>query len=143
MGIELKNINLEGITIEEQISKFLEEVNEFIYTVLKKDPTNAPKECFDVIQSAVSLLDIGVNMNAEYLMSCYDEHLKKIENRPRVKAGYWVVYRRKGRLFKNERLTLHLRVPEVNLKDVIYSMHYSGYDILKVTESYEEVGDKQ
>lgn len=138
MGIELKNINLENVTIEEQISKLLEEVNEFIYAVLKKDATNAPKECLDVFQSAIGVLDKGVNMNADYLMECYPEHLKKIENRPRVKDGYWVRYRRVGKRFKDERLTLHLKIPEAYIEDVIKSMKCSGYDIIEVNEINEE-----
>lgn len=82
--IELKNINLEGITIEQQIQKVYEEVDEFVQAILKGDVTNAVEEYFDVGQSCLGALQ-KMGLSAEYVMSQYHKHITKIKDRPRVK----------------------------------------------------------
>jgi len=82
--IELKNINLEGITQGEQIKKIYEEVDEFVQAVIKGDVTNAIEEYFDVIQSGLGALQ-KMGLSADYVMSQYGKHLEKIKDRPRVK----------------------------------------------------------
>lgn len=82
--IELKNIPLDGITIEQQINKIYEEVDEFVQAIIKGDVTNAVEEYFDVSQSSLGALQ-KMGLSAEYVMSQYVKHLSKIVNRPRVK----------------------------------------------------------
>ncbi|WP_346935335.1 hypothetical protein [Clostridium sp.] len=82
--IELKNIPLDGITIEQQINKIYEEVDEFVQAIIKGDVTNAVEEYFDVSQSSLGALQ-KMGLNADYVMSQYGKHLEKIKDRPRVK----------------------------------------------------------
>lgn len=82
--IELKNINLDGITQGEQIQKVYEEVDEFVQAILKHDATNSIEEFFDVGQSCLGALQ-KMGLNADYVMSQYGKHLSKIKDRPRVK----------------------------------------------------------
>ena len=83
-GVELQNINLDGITQQEQIKKVYEEVDEFIQAIIKGDATNAIEEYFDVGQSCLGALQ-KMGLNADYVMSQYPKHLSKIVNRPRSK----------------------------------------------------------
>lgn len=83
-GVELKNINLDGITQGEQIQKVYEEVDEFVQAIIKGDVTNAVEEYFDVSQSSLGALQ-KMGLSAEYVMSQYGKHLEKIKDRPRVK----------------------------------------------------------
>ena len=85
-GIELKNINLEGITQGEQIQKVYEEVNEFEMAVINGDITNAVEEFFDMLQAGLGALQ-KMGLNAGYVMSQYGKHLEKIKDRPRVKRN--------------------------------------------------------
>ncbi|GAA0774516.1 hypothetical protein GCM10008908_24480 [Clostridium subterminale] len=82
--IGFKNISLEGVTQQEQINKFYEEVDEFVQAVIKGDVTNAVEEFFDVGQSGLGALQ-KMGLDAEYVMSQYGKHLEKIKLRPRVK----------------------------------------------------------
>lgn len=83
-GVELHNINLDGITQGEQIKKVYEEVDEFVQAITKHDATNAVEEYFDVLQASLGALQ-KMGLNAEYVMSQYGKHLSKIKDRPRVK----------------------------------------------------------
>lgn len=83
-GIELKNINLEGITQQEQIQKVYEETDEFVQAIIKGDVTNTIEEYFDVLQSGLGALQ-KMGLSAEYIMSQYGKHLEKIKLRPRSK----------------------------------------------------------
>lgn len=83
-GIELKNINLDGITQGEQIKKVYEETDEFVQAVIKGDITNAVEEYFDVLQAGLGVLQ-KMGLSAEYIMSQYGKHLEKIKLRPRSK----------------------------------------------------------
>ncbi len=82
--IELKNINLDGITQGEQIKKIYEEVDEFVQAVIKGDATNSVEEFFDVVQSCLGALQ-KMGLDADYVMSQYGKHLEKLKDRPRVK----------------------------------------------------------
>lgn len=84
-GVELKNINLDGITQQEQINKIYEEVDEFIQAIIKGDVTNAIEEYFDVLQSGLGALQ-KMGLSADYVMSQYGKHEDKIKDRPRVKG---------------------------------------------------------
>lgn len=84
-GVELQNINLDGITQQEQIKKVYEEVDEFVQAIIKGDATNAIEEYFDVLQSGLGALQ-KMGLDAEYVMSQYGKHLEKIKDRPRSKG---------------------------------------------------------
>lgn len=80
--IELKNINLDGITQAEQIQKVYEEVNEFEMAVINRDIDNAVEEFFDLMQASLGVLD-KMGLDADYVTNQYSLHLEKIKNRPR------------------------------------------------------------
>lgn len=82
--IELKNINLEGITQQEQIQKVYEETDEFVQAIIKVDASNAIEEYFDMLQAGLGALQ-KMGLSAEYIMSQYGKHITKIKCRPRVK----------------------------------------------------------
>lgn len=84
MSIELKNINLDGITQQEQINKIYEEVDEFSQGVVMGDLDNSIEEFFDVVQAGLGALQ-KMGLSADYVMSQYPKHLSKIKDRPRVK----------------------------------------------------------
>lgn len=83
-GVELRNINLDGITQGEQIKKVYEEVDEFVQAITKHDATNAVEEFFDVLQASLGALQ-KMGLSADYVMSQYGKHITKIKDRPRVK----------------------------------------------------------
>lgn len=80
--IELKNINLENVTLMDQLLKVSEEKAEFRLAVIKNDSENAVEEFFDMMQAGLGALS-KMGMNAEYVMDQYPKHLEKIKNRPR------------------------------------------------------------
>ncbi|WP_346905920.1 hypothetical protein [Clostridium sp.] len=82
--ISLKNIQLEGITIDEQIQKVFEELHEFIQGAMWGGIDNAIEEYFDVIQSGLGVL-YKLGIDAEQVMKEYPKHLEKIKERPRRK----------------------------------------------------------
>ena len=81
--IELKNIDLTGITAEQQIKKMFEEDNELFEAFLKSDVQNSMEEFWDVVQVRLGLLQIILGITADEIMNYYPKHLKKLENRPR------------------------------------------------------------
>lgn len=89
--IELKNINLDNISIEEQYEKETEENIEFSnailkYLVCKNEITkeHVIEEFWDVVQVKIGVLQ-KYNITADEIMKGYKNHLEKIKNRPRVK----------------------------------------------------------
>lgn len=82
--IKLKNINLEGITMQQQIQKIYEEVDEFVQAIIKGDATNAIEEYFDVVQSGLGALQ-KMGLSADYVMRQYPKHEEKLKDRPRNK----------------------------------------------------------
>lgn len=80
--IELKNINLDGVTIMRQINKVYEEVNEFEMAVIMGDIDNAVEEFFDVVQASLGALQ-KMGLSAEYVMEQYPKHIEKLKFRPR------------------------------------------------------------
>ncbi len=80
--IELKNINLDGVTIMRQINKVYEEVNEFEMAVVMGDVDNAVEEFFDVVQASLGALQ-KMGLSAEYVMEQYPKHIEKLKFRPR------------------------------------------------------------
>ncbi|MEG1256635.1 hypothetical protein [Clostridium sp.] len=82
--IKLKNINLENITIVEQIKKVGEEHCEFVTAIVSGDSSNAIEEFFDLVQASLGALD-KMGLSAEYVMQQYPKHLEKLKSRPRVK----------------------------------------------------------
>lgn len=80
--IKLTNINLENVTIVDQIKKVGEEHCEFITAVLKKDNDNAVEEFYDLVQASLGALD-KMGISADKVMDEYSKHLEKIKHRPR------------------------------------------------------------
>lgn len=80
--IELKNINLDGITQAKQIQKVYEEVNEFEMAVINRDIDNAVEEFFDLMQASLGVLD-KMGLDADYVTNQYSLQLEKLKNRPR------------------------------------------------------------
>lgn len=80
--IELKNINLDGVTIMRQINKIYEEVNEFEMAVIMGDIDNSIEEFFDVVQASLGALH-KMGLSAEYVMEQYPKHIEKLKFRPR------------------------------------------------------------
>lgn len=83
--IELKNINLDGISISEQIKKIDEEEQEQLFAIVNGDKENIKEEFWDVVQSWLGFLKIRCGITAEELMDYYPKHLEKIRFRPRQK----------------------------------------------------------
>lgn len=84
-GIKLKNIDLKGISVNEQSQKICEEEGEFIVALIKKDKENAIEEFWDIVQAHLGLLQVDLGITVEEVMEGYTKHLKKLKNRPRKK----------------------------------------------------------
>lgn len=88
-GIKLKNIDLSGISIDEEVSKFDEELKEFMNVIDNKDLdssfNHAAEELFDMLQVGLGLIQLKYKKGAEDVMRLYQYHLIKLGNRPRVK----------------------------------------------------------
>lgn len=93
--IQLKNINLEGITLTEQYKKIEEEEKEFSDSLLSMkydneketyylDIDHVIEEFYDTIQAKLGLLNM-FGISADEVMKHYLKHLEKLENRPRTK----------------------------------------------------------
>lgn len=81
-GIELQNINLKGITYDEQILKIAEEDKEFYNAISSGTYEDIVEEIWDTFQARMGLAYME-GVKAEDIMQGYAKHLKKIENRPR------------------------------------------------------------
>lgn len=89
--IELKNINLDNISISEQITKIEEEDNEFNMALLEYGyhknyitQNHLIEEFWDTVQARIGVLQkVGIDINT--IMEQYPKHLEKIRNRPRNK----------------------------------------------------------
>lgn len=86
IGIELKNIDLSGISVLEQLMKVKEEEMEFMVAIESADKENAIEELFDTIQSKLGLLDKIFGITTQEVMDQYPKHLEKIKLRPREKG---------------------------------------------------------
>jgi phosphoribosyl-ATP pyrophosphohydrolase len=84
-AIELKNINLTGISEEEQWNKIREENTEFFIALSNKDKENAIEEFWDCVQTRLGILQIRLGITAEEVQTYYPQHLEKIKSRPRTK----------------------------------------------------------
>lgn len=85
IGIELRNIDLIGISIEQQTQKAIEEDNELIEAIAKRDKDNAIEEFWDCVQVRLGALQIALGITAQEVMEAYTKHLEKLKNRPRKK----------------------------------------------------------
>lgn len=91
-GIQLKNIDLTGISTKEQLIKCFEEQHEF-YDAFGEYMSNPQhesnknhliEELYDEFQAKLGLLE-KQGITAEEVQAYYPKHLKKLENRPRSK----------------------------------------------------------
>lgn len=83
-GIELKNIDLTAISLHEQWDKVFEEDTEFYKAMQNSDRDNQLEEFWDTVQARLGILRKH-GIPAKEVMEYYHKHLKKLENRPRVK----------------------------------------------------------
>lgn len=83
-GITLKNIDLTGISLIDQVKKVAEEEEELIQACENMNIDNIIEEFFDGIQAKMGILQ-KLGINAEDIMKEYPKHLTKIANRPRKK----------------------------------------------------------
>ena len=109
MGIQLKNIDLTGYTLEEEKAKLLEEINELIKITIDADANNSfehfCEETFDILQVCVGIAEKKYEKSADDLMKEYAKHLLKMEqrgNKPREKlddevTDYILSYTSEGR----------------------------------------------
>ena len=93
MDIQLKNIDLEGYSLEEEKTKLLEEINELIKITVDIDTNNSfehfSEEAFDILQVCIGIAEKKYNKTANDVMSEYSKHLQKMEargNKPREKV---------------------------------------------------------
>lgn len=84
-GIKLKNIDLTGINVIEQLNKVKEEEMEFMVAIESADLESAIDEFYDTIQSKLGLLEKIFGITAKEVMEQYPKHLEKLKNRPRSK----------------------------------------------------------
>ena len=91
-GIELKNIDLTGVTLSTERLKISEEDKEFEDAVfeclcnpIEENKVHAIEEFWDCVQVRLSYLELALKINAQEVMEGYSEHLKKLEHRPRKK----------------------------------------------------------
>ncbi len=81
--IELKNIDLSGVSVIEQTEKVDEEFQEFKMALVYESKENVIGEFWDVVQAIAGLAERFREITAEELMDGYPRHLDKIKHRPR------------------------------------------------------------
>lgn len=84
LSIKLKNIDLEGVTLSDEIKKVEEEDREFESAVLCSTKKHQIEEFWDCMQARLGVLQL-LGIGEDEVMEGYRKHLKKIKNRPRVK----------------------------------------------------------
>lgn len=89
-GIKLKDLDLNGVTPVEQVSKVEEESKEFENAVFEclvnrnyENEKHAIEEFWDCVQVRLSYLQLTLGITANEVMEHYKFHLEKIQNRPR------------------------------------------------------------
>lgn len=86
--LDLFRIDISEVTFIEQVEKTMEEYNELLLAVLKKDIENTKEEFCDLITAANGLLEkIGIT-NEEIMRYYNNEHKEKLKarnNKPRMK----------------------------------------------------------
>ena len=93
MKIQLKNIDLEGYTLEEEKAKLLEEINERIKIIIDADINNSfehfSEETFDILQVCIGIAEKKYQKSADDVMKEYSKHILKMEqrgNKPRERG---------------------------------------------------------
>lgn len=82
-GIVLKNIDLTGITLDEEIEKLDEEIMELTYELVNGNRETITEEFWDVVQAVMGLIQLNNGITAEQLMAEYYKHEEKLKSRPR------------------------------------------------------------
>lgn len=108
-SIELKNIDLTGITSTEQSKKVIEEEEEFkeafaeyINYRTQESRIHLIDETLDEFQSKLGLLE-KEGIKAEEVQAYYSAWVKKLENRPRIKECKKCFYKINCCLYLSER----------------------------------------
>ena len=83
--IQLKNIDLEGYTLEEEKATLLEEINELIKITVDIDANNSfehfCEETFDILQVCIGIAEKKYQKSADDVMKEYSKHILKMEQR--------------------------------------------------------------
>lgn len=82
--MELKNIDLDNISLKEQMEKVAEETKELQEAILNEPVKNIIGEFWDVVQANLGLLS-KFGISADRVMEYYPKHLEKLKDRPRIK----------------------------------------------------------
>lgn len=92
-SIQLKNIDLTGVTNNQQLKKLYEKFEEFRTIMVGNDKDNsfehACKELFDAILLELGCIQLKYNKTADEVMAEYPKHIQKMQergNKPREKV---------------------------------------------------------
>lgn len=81
--IELKNIDLTGVKMQEQLEKVVEEDREFIQALVKGTDEELIEELCDKFQAAIGLVERVRGITVKDIEKYWPTHLEKLKNRPR------------------------------------------------------------
>ena len=80
MSIEFKNIDLDNISLKEQLEKVAEESKEFQHFIMNEPIENIISKFWNVAQANLGLLS-KLGINADRVMKYYPKHLEKLKYR--------------------------------------------------------------
>lgn len=79
--MKVKAINIDGVTQDEQIRKFMEEVTEFLIEAANENKENAKEEYCDILTAGAGVLK-KLGISDEEIENYYNnEHMKKLKSR--------------------------------------------------------------
>lgn len=79
--MEIKAIDVTGVTKDQQIRKLMEEVTEFLIEAANENKENAKEEYCDILTAGAGVLK-KLGISDEEIESYYNnEHMKKLESR--------------------------------------------------------------
>lgn len=135
MAIELKNIDLDNISLKEQMEKVAEETKELQEAILNKPVENILEEFLDVVQANLGLLS-KFGISADRVMEYYPKHLEKLKFRPRVKEETTKDIKEYGEISHLSEVD-HLKIIT---KDYDWSKLKDGDLVIVTCKDWEEYG---
>lgn len=85
MSIELKNIDLDNISLKEQLEKVAKETNELQHFLLNEPVENIISKFWNVVQANLGVLS-KLGINADRVMEYYPRHLAMLEHKPSIEV---------------------------------------------------------
>lgn len=82
MSIELKNIDLDNISLKEQLEKVVKESKKLQHFIMNEPIENIIGEFWNVVQANLGLLS-KLGINEDRVMEYYPKHLEKLKYRPK------------------------------------------------------------